>query len=84
VHEIEETVRRSTSVERLASLPPAFRNDEASVRFPEIGWRITVGNSSQLAEGAASVLLMSERRATSLGLTPRARVVAMNRPSVCS
>lgn len=42
-------------------------------RFPEISWSVTAGNSSQLADGAAAVLVMSERRANELGLRPRAR-----------
>jgi len=42
-------------------------------RFPEIGWHVTAGNSSQLTDGAAAVLIMSEEMAAQLGLTPRAR-----------
>jgi acetyl-CoA acetyltransferase family protein len=44
-----------------------------SARFPEIQWRITAGNSSQLTDGASALLIMSEERAAALGLEPRAR-----------
>ncbi len=47
-------------------------------RFPEIAWSITAGNSSQLADGAAAVLLASEAMAARLNLTPRARFVAFD------
>jgi acetyl-CoA acetyltransferase family protein len=69
----DETIRPSTSVEGLAELNPAFRSEEMSARFPEIEWRITPGNSSQLTDGASAVLVMSSERAAQLGLTPRAR-----------
>jgi acetyl-CoA acyltransferase len=73
----DETVRPSTTVEGLAELRPAFRSDEMAARFPEIEWLITPGNSSQLTDGAAVMLIMSEERATQLGLRPRARIHAM-------
>jgi acetyl-CoA acyltransferase len=60
----DEGIRPDTTVETLAALKPAFK--------PE-GGRITAGNSSQITDGAAAVLIMSEERANSLGLTPRAR-----------
>lgn len=69
----DETVRSGTTAEGLAALEPSFRTDEASARFPEIGWTITPGNSSPLTDGASAVLIMSERRAIELGLRPRAR-----------
>ncbi len=69
----DETVRAGTTVEKLSALQPAFRNDEMAARFPEIEWRVTAGNSSPLTDGASAVLIMSEERATQLGLTPRAR-----------
>ncbi len=55
---------RETTLEGLASLRPAFREDG----------RITAGNSSQVSDGAAAVLLASRERAEALGLTPRARI----------
>jgi acetyl-CoA acyltransferase len=73
----DETVRPGTTVEGLAELKPAFFSEEMSQRFPEIDWRITAGNSSQLTDGAAAVLIMSARRASELGLRPRARIHAM-------
>lgn len=59
---------RETSREKLASLKPAFRPVEQ-------GGRITAGNSSQITDGAAAMLIMSEDRANKLGLRPRARFV---------
>jgi len=57
-------VRATTSVEKLARLPPAFAKDGT----------VTAGSSSPLTDGAAAVLLASEERAAALGLTPLARV----------
>lgn len=62
----DEGIRRDTSLEKLAALQPAFQPDGV----------VTAGNSSQISDGAAALLLMSEPRARSLGLRPRARVVA--------
>jgi acetyl-CoA C-acetyltransferase len=56
---------RDTSLERLATLRPVAREDGVH----------TAGNSSQISDGAAAVLMMTEERASQLGLTPRARVV---------
>ncbi|MET0197239.1 acetyl-CoA C-acyltransferase [Rhodococcus sp. RS1C4] len=70
---VDETVRSSTTAESLASLRPVFRTDEMSARFPEIDWSITAGNSSPLTDGASAALIMSEEKASALGLTPRAR-----------
>ncbi|WP_236967174.1 thiolase family protein [Microbacterium aurantiacum] len=69
----DETVRPGTTAATLAGLPAAFRTDEMAARFPEIGWHVTAGNSSPLTDAASAVLLMSEERALTLGLTPRAR-----------
>jgi len=57
---------RETSREKLASLKPVLD------RTPAVH---TAGNSSQISDGAAAVLLMTEEKAAALGLTPRARVV---------
>ena len=69
----DETIRPGTTAEKLAALLPAFYNTAFSDRFPQIGWRITAGNASPYTDGASAVLIMSEKRAHSLGLTPRAR-----------
>lgn len=69
----DETPRPGTTVESLAGLKPSFWSEEMAARFPELGWSITAGNSSQLTDGASAVLIMSEERAAQLGLTPRAR-----------
>lgn len=74
----DETIRPGTSIERLAGLPPAFRTDAAAAAHPELDWRVTAGNSSPLTDGAAAVLIMSEDRAVSLGLTPLARFHAFD------
>jgi acetyl-CoA acetyltransferase family protein len=72
----DETIRPSTSVEKLASLTPAFGTDEFRSRYPWIDWKITAGNSSQITDGASALLLMSDVRAAELGLRPRARILA--------
>jgi acetyl-CoA acyltransferase len=72
----DETVRPSTTVSRLADLAPAFATDTYRARFPDIDWKITAGNSSQITDGASALLLMSEERAAALGLRPRARIHA--------
>jgi acetyl-CoA acyltransferase len=69
----DETIRSSTTVEGLAELRPVFESEEMSARFPEINWSVTAGNSSQLSDGASAMLIMSEQRASALGLKPRAR-----------
>jgi acetyl-CoA acyltransferase len=60
---VDEGFRRESSLEKLASLKPAFKPDGV----------ITAGNSSQISDGAAALLIMSEEKATQLGLRPRAR-----------
>ena len=72
-HRTDETVRATTTAEGLAQLKPSFYHPALAERFPEIDWRITPGNSSPLTDGAAAVLIMSEEKATALGLRPRAR-----------
>ncbi|KAA9166469.1 thiolase family protein [Amycolatopsis acidicola] len=74
----DETIRRGTTAGTLAALRLAFADDAAAERFPGIDWSVTAGNSSQITDGASAVLVMSEQRATALGLRPRARVVAMS------
>ena len=63
---VDETPRRDTSAQALAALKPAFLPDGV----------VTAGNSSQICDGAAAVLITSERAATRLGLEPRARFVS--------
>ena len=69
----DETVRAGTTVDGLSGLNPAFRTDELAARFPDLDWRITAGNSSPLTDAASAALIMSEEKASELGLTPRAR-----------
>jgi 3-oxoadipyl-CoA thiolase len=63
----DEGPRPETTLERLASLPPVFRERGT----------VTAGNASTLNDGAACVVLASERKATELGAQPLARVVAI-------
>jgi acetyl-CoA acyltransferase len=65
---------RTTTVEGLAALRPAFADDAMLERFPQIEWSVTAGNSSQISDGAAAVLVASSDTAARLGLRPRARV----------
>ncbi len=62
----DEGIRRDTTLEKLATLQPSFKQDGV----------ITAGNSSQISDGAAAVLLMTPEKAAELGLRPRARIVA--------
>jgi len=59
---------RETTMESLAKLKTAFRPEDE-------GGRVTAGNSSQITDGAAALLIMSEEKCRALGLTPRARFV---------
>lgn len=74
----DETMRPSSSVEKLAELEPAFRNAEIHARFPEIDWKVTAGNASQITDGASALLIMERSLADSLGLEPLARFVAFD------
>ena len=69
----DETIRAATTPESLAQLKIAFASDDMKARYPQIDWRVTAGNSSQITDGAAGLLIMSERMAVKLRLTPRAR-----------
>jgi acetyl-CoA acetyltransferase family protein len=63
---VDEAPRRETSAEALAALPPAFRTDGV----------VTAGNSSQIVDGSAAVLIASEAAVARLALEPRARFVS--------
>src|SRR3954447_13229893 len=58
--------RPSSTLEKLSQLEPSFRE----------GGKVTAGNSCPLNDGAAAVLVMSDTKASELGLKPRARIVA--------
>ena len=73
----DESIRRGTSVEKLAGLKAVFENDDLSERFPELEWSVTAGNSSQITAGASALLVMAGRRCRELGLTARARIHSM-------
>ena len=74
----DETIRATTSAEGLGQLKVAFASDEMKARYPQLDWRVTAGNSSQITDGAAGLLIMSERMAVKLGLKPRARFVGFD------
>jgi acetyl-CoA acyltransferase len=74
----DETIRSATTAESLAQLKPSFTDAVLAERFPQIDWRVTAGNSSQLCDGASAMLIMSETMASELGLRPRARFVAFD------
>ena len=59
----DEGIRPTTTTEALAGLSPAFKTDGV----------VTAGNSSQISDGAAAILILSEEKAEELGLKPRAR-----------
>ncbi|HEU4974649.1 MAG TPA: thiolase family protein [Baekduia sp.] len=61
----DQGIRPGTSLEALAGLKPAFKPDG----------KITAGNSSQISDGAAAILLMSRDKADELGLKPRAKIL---------
>jgi acetyl-CoA acetyltransferase family protein len=61
----DQGIRPDTNLEALSQLKPAFKEDG----------KITAGNSSQISDGAAAVLLMERKKAESLGLKPRARIM---------
>jgi acetyl-CoA acyltransferase len=60
---VDEGIRPDTTAEVLSKLKPSFKPDG----------KVTAGNSSQITDGASAVLVMSEEKASALGLTPRAR-----------
>ncbi len=66
VVDTDDCPRPGTTVEKLSTLPPAFKPDGS----------VTAGNSCPLNDGAAAVMLMSRAKADQLGLAPLARVVA--------
>lgn len=66
--EADTTVRPDTTLASLATLPPAFDPRNGTV---------TAGTSSQIADGASAMIVMSGRRARALGLAPRARIRGM-------
>jgi acetyl-CoA acetyltransferase family protein len=65
VYTADQGIRPETTLEGLAALKPAFKEDG----------RITAGNSSQVSDGACAVLLMARERADEFGVAPRARIV---------
>jgi acetyl-CoA acyltransferase len=64
----DQSIRRDSSAETMAALPPVFQPD---------GGTVTAGNSSPINVGSAALLIMSDEKAKELGLKPRARIRAM-------
>jgi acetyl-CoA acyltransferase len=64
-HQVDQGIRGDSSLEKLSELKPAFKEDG----------RVTAGNSSQISDGAAAVLIMERSKAEALGLEPRARIL---------
>ncbi len=64
----DEGIRPGTTIEKLASLRPAFKEDGV----------VTAGNSSQITDGSAAILITSAAKAKELGLTPRAKFVSFS------
>jgi acetyl-CoA acetyltransferase family protein len=61
----DQGIRADSNIETLSQLKPAFKEDG----------KVTAGNSSQISDGAAAVLLMERSKAEALGLKPRARIL---------
>ena len=68
----DEGIRAESNLEKMMSLRPAFENEEMRNRFPEISWSVTAASSSQVSDGAAACLLVEEKTAARLNLSPRA------------
>ena len=64
----DQGIRPGTTIETLGSLQPAFKEDGV----------VTAGNSSQITDGSAAILIMSREKADELGMTPRARFVSFS------
>ena len=64
-HTADQGIRPDTNIEALSQLKTVFKEDG----------KITAGNSSQVSDGAAAVLVMTREKADALGLTPRAKIV---------
>ncbi len=65
--EVDQGVRQNPNREKMADLKPVFSENGVT----------TAGNSSQITDGAAAVIVTTAEKAAELGLTPRARIVAM-------
>ena len=70
----DEGVRADSTLEKLASLKPAFTDAAMLARYPEIRWSVTAGNASQVTDGASAMLIVEEQTADRLGLKPRAAI----------
>ena len=71
---LDDGIRRDTTLEKLQTLRSAFKTEEMATRYPEIGWNVTAGNSSQVTDGAFAALIVDESVAKRLGLAPKAAI----------
>jgi len=74
--EIDEGIRFNPDRARMGTLPAPFFSEDLGKQFPEIRWVVTAGNSSQITDGAAALLITTPEKAEALGLRPRARFVS--------
>jgi acetyl-CoA acyltransferase len=75
----DEGIRMEPDRERMATLPPAFRNPGFEEMFPgQLNWTVTAGNSSQTSDGASAVLIASRQKAAEIHLAPRARFISFS------
>lgn len=78
VFDRDEGIRIEPDREKMRDLKPAFQDEAAEQLFPgQLHWTVTAGNSSQISDGAAAVLIASREKARELGLRPRARFVSL-------
>lgn len=76
VFNADETLRPETTASSIASLDPVFATEEMRAQFPHLEWMVTAASSSQITDGAAGLLIMSEERAREYGLRPLGAVRA--------
>jgi acetyl-CoA acyltransferase len=74
IAERDEGLRRTTTLAQLLALRPAFEDEAVHRRHPQIRWSVTAGNSSQVTDGAAAMLIAEETVALRMGLFPRAAI----------
>lgn len=74
----DETIRAGTTAEKLGQLKASFYTEELANKYPQLQWQTTAGNASQLSDGAAGLLVVSEAMLKQLNLTPRAKIKAVD------
>lgn len=74
----DETIRAGTTAEKLGQLKPSFYSDALASEYPHLQWQTTAGNSSQLSDGAAGLMIVSEKMLRQFNLKPRAKIKAFD------